>query len=145
MDKAYCDRTTVMVTVRFTLLARVERGWVEVKWWSVLLNVGSVFVRDSTECRLLVACQQFRIRDCTQLDISLFCITKPIIESSTTVRLACYQYSYPQLAGTFSLSSLRFCEFFKLILWVVFLWLFNDTAVSSLLSCCCCSIARLRT
>lgn len=31
MDKAYCDRTTVMVTVRFTLLARVERGWVEVK------------------------------------------------------------------------------------------------------------------
>jgi len=66
--------------------------------------VGSVFIRDTTECQLLVACQQFRIRDCTELDISLFCITKPIIESSTTVRLACYQYSYPQLAGASSTS-----------------------------------------
>jgi len=75
--------------------------WCIVDWSIVCVCVssGSVFVRDSTECKLLAACQQFRTRDCTQLDIFLFCVTKPIIESSTTIRLGCYQCSYPQLAG----------------------------------------------
>jgi len=59
----------------------------------------SIFVRDCHDCKLVTACQQFRSRDCSRMDICLFCVTQPIIESSTTMRFSCFQYHYPQLQG----------------------------------------------
>ena len=111
--KFHCNRLTVQdiqdymslifwdILGHFTVQISPSLGGIA-EWNSCIACVVSVFVRDSTDCKLLVACQQFRTRDCTLLDIALFCTTKPIIESSTTVRLACYQYSYPQLAGALS-------------------------------------------
>ncbi|XP_013390023.1 protein XRP2 [Lingula anatina] len=57
----------------------------------------SVFVRDCENCQIAVSCQQFRTRDCRKLDVFLHCITQPIIEASTGVKMACFQYSYPEL------------------------------------------------
>ncbi|XP_061834520.1 protein XRP2 [Nerophis lumbriciformis] len=62
---------------------------------------GSVFFRDCKDIKCVVACQQFRTRDCKKMEVFLCCATQPIIESSTGVRLACFQYYYPQLAAHF--------------------------------------------
>nr|XP_013805599.1 PREDICTED: protein XRP2 [Apteryx mantelli mantelli] len=44
---------------------------------------GSVFFRDCKDCKCIVACQQFRTRDCRRLEVFLCCATQPVIESST--------------------------------------------------------------
>lgn len=62
---------------------------------------GSVFVRDCKDCHLMVACQQFRTRDCQRMDTFLLCTTHPIIETSTQMRVGCYSYSYPELENQF--------------------------------------------
>ncbi|XP_069492717.1 protein XRP2 [Ambystoma mexicanum] len=62
---------------------------------------GSVFFRDCKECKCVVACQQFRTRDCRKMEVFLCCATQPIIESSTGVKFACFQYYYPELAFQF--------------------------------------------
>ncbi|XP_064600443.1 protein XRP2-like [Liolophura sinensis] len=61
----------------------------------------SVFIRDCKQCKFVVACQQFRTRDCQKMDVFLCCVTQPIIESSTGVRLGCFQYFYPELESQF--------------------------------------------
>lgn len=61
----------------------------------------SIFIRDCSGCKFVLSCQQFRLRDCQKLDAFLCCTTQPIIESSSGVRLACYNYYYPELAGQF--------------------------------------------
>lgn len=58
-----------------------------------------MFVRDTIDSTVLVACGQFRVRDCTSLRISLFCSTQPVIESSRELKFSCYQLYYNQLAG----------------------------------------------
>ncbi|XP_063057604.1 protein XRP2 [Engraulis encrasicolus] len=62
---------------------------------------GSVFFRDCKDIKCVVACQQFRTRDCKKMDTFLCCATQPIIESSTGMKFACYQYYYPDLAFHF--------------------------------------------
>lgn len=62
---------------------------------------GSVFFRDCKDIKCVVACQQFRTRDCKKMDVFLCCATQPIIESSTGMKFACYQYYYPDLAFHF--------------------------------------------
>ncbi|XP_052797927.1 protein XRP2-like isoform X1 [Mya arenaria] len=66
----------------------------------------SIFIRDCTGCKFVVACQQFRLRDCHKLEAFLCCTTQPIIESSSGVRLACYTYFYPELPGQFKAAGL---------------------------------------
>lgn len=61
----------------------------------------SIFIRDCSNCKFVIACQQFRLRDCQKLDVFLCCTTQPIIESSSGIRLACFAYYYPELAGQF--------------------------------------------
>jgi len=68
---------------------------------------GSVFLRDCKRCRVVVACGQFRTRDCQQVDTYLHCATQPIIEASTGMRFACYQLFYPQLQDQFSAAALN--------------------------------------
>ncbi|CAN0412486.1 unnamed protein product [Lampetra planeri] len=62
---------------------------------------GSVFLRDCEDCEVLVACQQFRTRDCRGLSIFLCCSTQPVIEASTALKFGCYQFYYPELASQF--------------------------------------------
>ncbi|XP_027883547.1 protein XRP2 [Xiphophorus couchianus] len=62
---------------------------------------GSVFFRDCKDIKCVVACQQFRARDCKKMDVFLCCATQPIIESSTGMKFGCFQYYYPELAFHF--------------------------------------------
>ncbi|KAL4656494.1 protein XRP2 isoform X1 [Arapaima gigas] len=62
---------------------------------------GSVFFRNCKDIKCMVACQQFRARDCNKMDVFLCCATQPIIESSTGMKFGCYQYFYPELAYHF--------------------------------------------
>ncbi|CAB4006920.1 XRP2, partial [Paramuricea clavata] len=45
-------------------------------------------------------------RDCRRLDVFLCCNTQPIIESSTGMKFACFQYNYPELEGQFDAAGL---------------------------------------
>eukprot|EP00767_Chilomastix_cuspidata_P001337 gnl/Chilomastix_cuspidata/1448.p1 GENE.gnl/Chilomastix_cuspidata/1448~~gnl/Chilomastix_cuspidata/1448.p1 ORF type:complete len:416 (+),score=78.58 gnl/Chilomastix_cuspidata/1448:145-1248(+) len=47
---------------------------------------GSVFIRDCHNCNFVIASQQLRTRDCTDLNISLYSFTNPIIELSQRLR-----------------------------------------------------------
>ncbi|XP_025422707.1 protein XRP2-like [Sipha flava] len=67
----------------------------------------SVFVRDTTDSTVIVACGQFRVRDCTSLKIALFCSTQPVIESSRELQFSCYQLYYNQLADQFNKANLN--------------------------------------
>lgn len=62
---------------------------------------GSVFFRDCKDIKCVVACQQFRTRDCKKMDVFLCCATQPIIESSTGMKFGCFQYFYPELGFHF--------------------------------------------
>ncbi|KAJ8247002.1 hypothetical protein GJAV_G00257650 [Gymnothorax javanicus] len=62
---------------------------------------GSVFIRDCKDMKCVVACQQFRTRDCKKAEVFLCCSTQPIIESSTGMKFGCYQYYYPELGFHF--------------------------------------------
>ncbi|XP_044174947.1 protein XRP2-like [Acropora millepora] len=67
---------------------------------------GSVFFRDCKECQVVVACQQFRTRDCKKMDFFLCCATQPVIESSSGMKFGCYQYYYRELASQFEAANL---------------------------------------
>ena len=64
-----------------------------------VLCVCSLFMRDCQQCRFVLACQQFRTRDCRHIDAFFLCESQPIIESSTKMRFACFRYYYPELEG----------------------------------------------
>ncbi|KAK3591851.1 hypothetical protein CHS0354_005049 [Potamilus streckersoni] len=66
----------------------------------------SIFIRDCKECRFVLACQQFRTRDCQKIDVFLCCGTQPIIEASSGMKFACYQYYYPELEDQFKQAGL---------------------------------------
>ncbi|GLH08320.1 Protein XRP2 [Gryllus bimaculatus] len=67
---------------------------------------GSVFLRDCKECVCIVACGQFRARDCRKLDIFLCCPTRPVLESSGSIHFGCYQLFYSGLEDHFSKTNL---------------------------------------
>lgn len=67
---------------------------------------GSIFVRKSNDCKFVVACQQFRTRDCRGIDVILHCDSQPIIESSTKMKFGCFQYYYPELLEQFKQAEL---------------------------------------
>jgi hypothetical protein len=48
-------------------------------------------------CRLVVMCRQLRCRDVSSSSIALHCRTKPIIESSSALKLCCWQLKYKHL------------------------------------------------
>uniref|UniRef100_A0A5S6QVB7 C-CAP/cofactor C-like domain-containing protein n=1 Tax=Trichuris muris TaxID=70415 RepID=A0A5S6QVB7_TRIMR len=68
---------------------------------------GSVFIRGSVNCCLWVLCQQFRVRDCRNLQVSLFCQSEPSLESSTCVDFTCLQISYCQLDAQIGAAGLK--------------------------------------
>lgn len=59
--------------------------------------------------RIVMACQQFRTRDCKNLDVLLFSGTAPIIETSNHLRLGCFRFAYFSLEG-----GICYCFFFHI-------------------------------
>ncbi|RLO06046.1 hypothetical protein DYB28_006984, partial [Aphanomyces astaci] len=54
----------------------------------------SVFVRNCTNCFFTIACKQLRTRDCSQIQVSLYTLTDPIIETSTNVVFSTFNAAY---------------------------------------------------
>ena len=44
-----------------------------------------------------VVCRQFRTRDLKDCDFALHCVTRPIIEESKDLRMACFDLDYDGL------------------------------------------------
>lgn len=55
---------------------------------------GSIFIRDCQQCSFTIACNQLRTRDCTDCTLNLFCVSEPVIESSTNMRFAPFNGVY---------------------------------------------------
>lgn len=54
----------------------------------------SIFIRDCEDCKCVFICRQFRTRDIQNVDISLHCATRPVIETSKGLRFGCYGAHY---------------------------------------------------
>ncbi|XDV35667.1 hypothetical protein PO909_005565 [Leuciscus waleckii] len=72
---------------------------------------GSVFFRDCKDIKCVVACQQFRTRDCKKMDVFLCCATQPIIESSTGMKFGCCRSIVPITKGGRRTESEESCLF----------------------------------
>jgi hypothetical protein len=69
--------------------------------------MSSIFIRACEECKFgAIACQQFRTRDCKNLDVLLYCQTRPIIETTTNLRVGCFNAFYFELVNQFSFAKL---------------------------------------
>lgn len=62
---------------------------------------GPVFLRNCKNCNFVIACHQFRTRECASCKIKLFCSTKPIIEDSKDLQFGCYDYYDVNLKSQF--------------------------------------------
>ncbi|CUG52546.1 Hypothetical protein, putative [Bodo saltans] len=51
---------------------------------------GSVFLRNCVDCVFIIACGQLRLRDTKRVTISLFTQSRPVIESSSDIKFACF-------------------------------------------------------
>uniref|UniRef100_A0A0G4IA07 C-CAP/cofactor C-like domain-containing protein n=1 Tax=Chromera velia CCMP2878 TaxID=1169474 RepID=A0A0G4IA07_9ALVE len=58
---------------------------------------GSIFIRDCTSLQCHIVCQQFRCRDLKDCDIALHVTTEPVIESSSSLRIGCLDFTYDGL------------------------------------------------
>ena len=56
----------------------------------------SLFVRNCKDTVFHVACKQLRTRDCHNCTFYLYCISEPIIEMSTGIKLGCFNGGYPE-------------------------------------------------
>ncbi|KHN81624.1 Protein XRP2 [Toxocara canis] len=56
-----------------------------------------VFIRDCASCTIFTISQQFRSRDCIDIDVFIFCATRPIIESSRLMRFRPLSLYYDKL------------------------------------------------
>ncbi|POM75911.1 XRP2-like protein [Phytophthora palmivora] len=61
----------------------------------------SVFLRNCKRCTVICAVQQFRTRDCEDVDVYLYSVTDPIIETSSRLRFACFPLTYFSLQQQF--------------------------------------------
>ena len=66
---------------------------------------GSVFLRDSVRCALSAPCRQLRTRACADCDLFVHTLG-PIVETSTRVRFARYNLSYPGQPAHFAKAKL---------------------------------------
>lgn len=70
-------------------------------------TMSSVMIRNCKSMNCVVACQQFRTRDCTDCKFSLLCTTEPIIETSTHIQFACFDFNYFSLRAQLSAARLN--------------------------------------
>jgi hypothetical protein len=50
----------------------------------------SVFIRDCVRCVVVCCTRQFRMRDCRQCSVALWCESQPVIESSENITFDCF-------------------------------------------------------
>eukprot|EP00892_Ulva_mutabilis_P008226 jgi/Ulvmu1/5776/UM025_0030.1 len=67
---------------------------------------GSVFIRDCSTCRFHVVCQQLRLRSVASSTLALHCRTRPIIESSSGLRFACWDTAHAALPAQLTAAGL---------------------------------------
>ncbi|RHY92968.1 hypothetical protein DYB37_005242 [Aphanomyces astaci] len=67
----------------------------------------SVFVRNCTNCFFTIACKQLRTRDCSQIQVSLYTLTDPIIETSTNVVFSTFNAAHHGLRQQFEAAHLE--------------------------------------
>lgn len=58
---------------------------------------GSIFFRDCKNCKISVACNQFRCRDLYDSTVYMYTTGDPVIESSNNIKIAPYNLAYPKL------------------------------------------------
>ncbi|RNF24875.1 tubulin-specific chaperone C [Trypanosoma conorhini] len=51
---------------------------------------GSVFISDCARCKVYVACHQLRLKNCTDVDVYVWCASTPIIECCSGMRFGPY-------------------------------------------------------
>lgn len=66
----------------------------------------SVFIRDCEDCVITVACKQLRTRDCHRCTFFLYSKTDPVIETSSWLKFAPFNASYPGLTQQFRSANL---------------------------------------
>ncbi|XP_073995617.1 protein XRP2-like isoform X2 [Rhodnius prolixus] len=62
---------------------------------------GSIFMRSCHNSVILSASGQFRLRDCRNLNLFIYTATSPILESSASIYLNCFQLNYFNLEEQF--------------------------------------------
>ncbi|KDR17688.1 tubulin-specific chaperone C [Zootermopsis nevadensis] len=67
----------------------------------------SVFVDDCKDCIFIVACQQMRIHNTKDCDFYLHVTSRAIIEDSTQVRFAPYNWKYENMENHFKIAGLN--------------------------------------
>uniref|UniRef100_T1JGM5 C-CAP/cofactor C-like domain-containing protein n=1 Tax=Strigamia maritima TaxID=126957 RepID=T1JGM5_STRMM len=85
-------------TVRFNRLRRCQVYCGPVKT--------SVFIDNCNECVFMLACQQLRLHSSVDSDFYLHVTSGPIIEDSTRIRVAPYNFTYPGIDVHFVASGL---------------------------------------
>lgn len=67
----------------------------------------SIFIRNCSNCSFVIACQQFRCRDCSDCRLALLSTTEPIIETSVDMKFACYDFFYFSLREQLAKAGLK--------------------------------------
>lgn len=62
----------------------------------------SLFIRDCKDCSVVAVVQQFRCRDLASTDLMLYTQTRPVIESSSRLRIGCLRFGYFSLRGAWA-------------------------------------------
>lgn len=55
-----------------------------------LPTAGSVFISNCHHCRVYVSCHQMRLKNCTDVDVYVWCASRPIIEACNGMRFGPY-------------------------------------------------------
>jgi hypothetical protein len=71
---------------------------------------GSLFIRTSKNCEVSAVCKQLRFRDCHNIKIFAFCPSDPVVETSSLISFAPFNYSLPNLKYLFEKASFSICE-----------------------------------
>mmetsp|Transcript_18872 Transcript_18872/g.38405 ORF Transcript_18872/g.38405 Transcript_18872/m.38405 type:complete len:434 (+) Transcript_18872:53-1354(+) len=58
----------------------------------------SIFIRNCTGCKCIMACRQYRARECVDCDTLLYASTAPVVEESKRMRFGCFRFFYFNLA-----------------------------------------------
>jgi protein XRP2 len=66
-----------------------------------IFYVGSVFIRDCTDCTIVVASQQLRLKNCHRMKMVVSCQSQPVIENSNDICFSSYRWFYPGLRDQF--------------------------------------------
>lgn len=66
----------------------------------------SIYLKDLKNCLITAACRQFRLENCHNLTIFLYCLTEPSIEFSSNITFAPYNFSYPSQDDHFDIAEL---------------------------------------